>query len=432
MDGDVHDPSRRSRRAGRARHRGAAAGGVRAPQRAQRPAGRAGAPRRWRPGAWQGWAVRSLAHWLTWQAGISPHRADEVVRLAEARTTAPGRDGGVRRRRRCRVDQAAIATKAPAYLDERVRRAGHVGHRRPAAGDGRAARPPGRPPTRRRPSRTRSLATWFDDDGRLPPPRRARCRPRPHRRRRADRSPRRRCSATGRPRCRGPRRSSRWPSARWTARPPSGGSGSGSTGSSTPTDPVPARWTDGLAVPDWLRDQLLCDGTVRPDVHRRRQAGQRRAQRSARCPNAPAGSSMHRDRKCRVPWCTQTRWLQVHHVVHDEHGGPTDTCEPRRPLPGRPPPAPPRPARHHRRRRRPERADVHRRPRRVIDPATRPRKPTGRHPTGRALRAPTRGAARRSGDHVPRSARRTRRPIEPRRELRGCTGNPVSPRNVRP
>ncbi|MGI9029702.1 MAG: HNH endonuclease signature motif containing protein, partial [Ilumatobacteraceae bacterium] len=27
-----------------------------------------------------------------------------------------------------------------------------------------------------------------------------------------------------------------------------------------------------------------------------------------------------------VPWCTQTRWLQVHHVIHDEHGGPTDTC----------------------------------------------------------------------------------------------------------
>jgi hypothetical protein len=26
-----------------------------------------------------------------------------------------------------------------------------------------------------------------------------------------------------------------------------------------------------------------------------------------------------------VPWCTQTRWLQVHHIIHHEHGGPTDT-----------------------------------------------------------------------------------------------------------
>ena len=31
-----------------------------------------------------------------------------------------------------------------------------------------------------------------------------------------------------------------------------------------PTDPIPARFTDGLAVPDWLRDLLLCDGTVSP------------------------------------------------------------------------------------------------------------------------------------------------------------------------
>ncbi len=31
-----------------------------------------------------------------------------------------------------------------------------------------------------------------------------------------------------------------------------------------PTDPVPARWADGLAVPDWLRDLLGCDGTVAP------------------------------------------------------------------------------------------------------------------------------------------------------------------------
>jgi hypothetical protein len=34
---------------------------------------------------------------------------------------------------------------------------------------------------------------------------------------------------------------------------------------------------------------------------------------------------LRRDKKCRVPWCTQHRWLQVHHIIHDEHGGPTDT-----------------------------------------------------------------------------------------------------------
>ena len=34
---------------------------------------------------------------------------------------------------------------------------------------------------------------------------------------------------------------------------------------------------------------------------------------------------LRRDRKCRVPWCNQTRWLQVHHIIHDQHHGPTDT-----------------------------------------------------------------------------------------------------------
>src|ERR687892_2311339 len=40
-------------------------------------------------GCWQGWGVKSLAHWLTWQAGLAPARAAETVRLAEARATHP-------------------------------------------------------------------------------------------------------------------------------------------------------------------------------------------------------------------------------------------------------------------------------------------------------------------------------------------------------
>ncbi|MCA1683528.1 MAG: HNH endonuclease [Actinobacteria bacterium] len=33
----------------------------------------------------------------------------------------------------------------------------------------------------------------------------------------------------------------------------------------------------------------------------------------------------HRDGGCRVPGCDRRRWLQVHHIVHWEDGGPTDT-----------------------------------------------------------------------------------------------------------
>jgi hypothetical protein len=62
-----------------------------------------------------------------------------------------------------------------------------------------------------------------------------------------------------------------------------------------PTDPVPARWSDGLAIPNWLRDRT-----------RRR--------------------VLRRDGKCRVPGCTQTRWLPVHDVVHQAAGGGHDTA----------------------------------------------------------------------------------------------------------
>jgi hypothetical protein len=63
-------------------------------------------------GAWQGMGVKSLAHWLTWQAGISAGHAREVVRLAEARESHPQvmatfATGALSQ------DQAAIATKAP-------------------------------------------------------------------------------------------------------------------------------------------------------------------------------------------------------------------------------------------------------------------------------------------------------------------------------
>lgn len=33
----------------------------------------------------------------------------------------------------------------------------------------------------------------------------------------------------------------------------------------------------------------------------------------------------HRDGGCAVPWCGATKYLVVHHIIHWEHGGPTDT-----------------------------------------------------------------------------------------------------------
>src|SRR5262245_40887745 len=115
-------------------------------------------------GCWEGWGVKSLAHWLTWKAGLSAGRAAEVVRLAEARSTHPEvmarfSEGALS------VDQAAVATKAPAYLDDdfaQLAEAATVAQLRIAV---RAARPPA-PSPQPDDVPTESLATWFDDDGR--------------------------------------------------------------------------------------------------------------------------------------------------------------------------------------------------------------------------------------------------------------------------
>ena len=113
-------------------------------------------------GSWHGCGVKSLAHWLTWQAGISAGHAREIVRLAEARDTHPlvmgeFAEGALSQ------DQAAIATKAPEYLDKwfaEVATAATVAQLRVMV---RAARPA---PTPDPDEPGESLAGWFDDDGR--------------------------------------------------------------------------------------------------------------------------------------------------------------------------------------------------------------------------------------------------------------------------
>jgi hypothetical protein len=160
-----------------------------------------------------------------------------------------------------------------------------------------------------------------------------------------------------------------------------------------PTDPVPAHWSDGLAVPHWLQAMLSCDGTVSPtftdgavpvSVGRSQHAVPDRTRRLV----------VHRDAKCRVPWCTQARWLHVHHLVHWDNGGSTDTANLCALCPACH-------RAHHRGRLgitgnadHPDGltfTDPHGQ---VIDPATRPRKPTGpppgpakpyEHPTGERL-----------------------------------------------
>jgi hypothetical protein len=85
-----------------------------------------------------------------------------------------------------------------------------------------------------------------------------------------------------------------------------------------------ARFVSGGVVPTGLRRLIGCDATVQPVVWRAgRPLDVGRATRVV--PGHLRRLVLHRDHhQCRVPGCTATRWLQVHHIVHWEHDGPTD------------------------------------------------------------------------------------------------------------
>ncbi|MDQ3738358.1 MAG: HNH endonuclease [Actinomycetota bacterium] len=86
-----------------------------------------------------------------------------------------------------------------------------------------------------------------------------------------------------------------------------------------------ATFADNWHIPDPIRQRLFCDGTITPvglvggipvNVGHSQHIVPDRTRRLVE----------HRDLGCRVPGCTQTRWMQVHHIVHwTPDDGPTDT-----------------------------------------------------------------------------------------------------------
>ena len=91
-----------------------------------------------------------------------------------------------------------------------------------------------------------------------------------------------------------------------------------------PTTPSRPAGPTASPSPTGSATTCSCDGTIRPTFTAdARPVSVGRSQRQM--PERTRRLVEHRDRKCRVPWCTQTRWLQVHHLVHDVHDGPTDT-----------------------------------------------------------------------------------------------------------
>jgi hypothetical protein len=271
-------------------------------------------------GSWQGTGVKSLAHWLMWQAGISAGHAREIVHLAEARQSHPQvmavfADGALSN------DQAAIATRAPEYLDRWFAEVATVATVAQLRVMVRAARPAPKPGPVDEPAEV--VAGWFDDDGR-------------YRLRGELDADHGRIVDAALAEARDALFHAGQVNVSWAdalveiAQRSLEGAPAGRRERFRvnwfidPAEPIPARFTDGLAVPDWLRDQLLCDGTVSPvftEGGRPVSVGRTQYQ----VPDRTRRLVLARDRKCRVPWCTQARWLQVHHIIHDQHQGPTDT-----------------------------------------------------------------------------------------------------------
>lgn len=80
----------------------------------------------------------------------------------------------------------------------------------------------------------------------------------------------------------------------------------------------------GHRLPTTLRRLLSCEADLRPVFERAgRAVSVGRAQRVV--PGRTRRVVEHRDRGCRVPGCDRTRFLQIHHILHWEDGGATDT-----------------------------------------------------------------------------------------------------------
>ena len=81
----------------------------------------------------------------------------------------------------------------------------------------------------------------------------------------------------------------------------------------------------GPALPPALRRSLGCDGRTAlvAEAAGRKAIDMGRTVRIV--PRRTRIAVEERDRGCRVPGCDRRRWLQVHHIVHWEDGGGTDT-----------------------------------------------------------------------------------------------------------
>jgi hypothetical protein len=82
----------------------------------------------------------------------------------------------------------------------------------------------------------------------------------------------------------------------------------------------------GLALPDDQRRHLLCDPTIRTITHDATGTPLNAGRKTRHINRQLRRAIEHRDRGCTVPGCNRTTGLEIHHIHHWEHGGPTTTA----------------------------------------------------------------------------------------------------------
>ncbi|MEJ7720353.1 MAG: HNH endonuclease signature motif containing protein [Ilumatobacteraceae bacterium] len=270
---------------------------------------------------WEESGCRTAAHWLAWQTGTAAATHADLARCALRPVLMAAFDAGELARSdgmaaytdaRCGFARNATVTQ----LSMVVRRYGFE----PDPGD-----PTPRTPQQRLTHVTSEVSLWVDDDRHRTRQGDVGTGPVPGVRNSDARSPRRPVPRRSPERHLDRRDSSRSRNGRSTPSPSGrGGTGSGSTCTSTAPPIGSATFADNWRVPDALRDLYLCDGNVTPiyvidgipvNVGRAQPIVPDRTRRLVE----------HRDLGCRVPGCTQTRWVQVHHVIHRADHGDTDT-----------------------------------------------------------------------------------------------------------
>ncbi|MGH9224908.1 MAG: DUF222 domain-containing protein [Acidimicrobiales bacterium] len=275
-------------------------------------------------GAWEGWRIRSPEHWVAWKCGVSPGRARSLVamarRLGELPETKKAFEAG-----EVTEDQVAVVCRhIPASVDgeaaelarvatvPQLRRAlgGYTFEAQPSADDDGGPQPP--------PEEPRRMAFGYTDTGSwqlsalLPADEGALVE-------RALTEARNALVKAG-------DKDASWADALIAVAERSLGSQGAGRGTTVllHLDVHGSHLHLGPTVPEGVRDYLACDSRVRhvwDDGGKPVSVG--RASRTV--PDRTRIVVEERDRGCRVPGCSRTRWLHVHHIDPWHTGGRTDT-----------------------------------------------------------------------------------------------------------